>query len=187
MKSFLRSLPAAIGALCLAAALCFTSSAPAFAAVTLYTASNKVATQDWKLIAYGNVTAAYSNATTGYTDVTGSSFTYTPTINDCTTAGRLLNIGATLPCLLKITWSFDVTKATATTGTCAVFVNGAVVATSARLVASAAGANAVMAGVLVVPVTVVGTQTIKMQCKSADTNAITVNNGHVVVEEGLPS
>lgn len=184
MKSFLRSLPAAIGALCLVLAFSLSAISPSYAVVALYGSSNRVAGQDWKVIAYGDV-SAYSNATTSYTDVTGSSFTYTPTINDCTTAGRVLNIGATRACLLKITWSFDVTKATATTGSCAVYVNGAVVAASARFAASAL--RQTIAGVLVVPVTVVGTQTIKMQCISADTNALTVNNGHVVVEEGITS
>jgi hypothetical protein len=136
---------------------------------------------NWKIVAFGDVTGAYSNATTSLTDVTGSSFTYTPTVNDCTVAGRLLNIGATRPCLIRVSWSFDVTKATSLTGNCGVYVNGAFVTTSARYATFPARQS--IGGVLVVANTVVGTQTIKMQCVSADSAAITVTNGHVVVEE----
>jgi hypothetical protein len=182
MKSFLRSLSGALAAACILAGT--LASSPAMAVVALSNASSRVSTMDSKIIAYGDV-SAYSNATTSYTDVTGSNFTYTPTVNDCTTAGRVLNIGATRACYLKVTWSFDVTKATATTGSCAVFANGAVIAASARFAASTL--RQTIGGVLVVPVTVVGTQTIKMQCISADTNALTVNNGHVVVEEFIPA
>lgn len=181
MKLFSR-----IGALGLALAGLFLMATPLVTpaqAVVALVSQDKQNVPNIKIIAYGDVTAAYANSTTGYTDVTGSSFTYTPSVNDCTTAGRVLNTGRTFACLIEVEWSLDVTKSTATTGTCAVYVNGAIVATSARLVASAAGVNAVMAGVLVVANTTVGTQTIKLQCKSADGNAITVNNGHVVVSE----
>lgn len=185
MKTFSMSRLIVAGALALAMiSASLASLAPANAAVALYSSSNRVAGQTTKIIAYGDV-GAYSNATTSYTDVTGSAITYTPTINDCTASGRVLNIGQSRACLIKVTWSFDVTKATATTGNCGVYVNGAFVTASARYASSTL--RQTIGGVLVVPNTVAGTQTIKMQCVSADTNAITVNNGHVLVEEIIPS
>jgi hypothetical protein len=180
LKTFLRTLGASLAALCILAA----SMPQANAAVALVAAQNQYTTPNVRLVAFGDITGGYSNATTSYTDVTGSSFTYTPPRNDCTTAGQVLFIGQSYACLIKVTWSFDVTKATATTGSCAVFVNGAVVANSARFASSAA--RQTIGGVLVVANTVVGTQTIKMQCISADTNALTVTNGHVVVEDIAP-
>lgn len=183
MKTFSMSRLILAGALALAVLASPSFFAPAEAAVTAIT-QNRTVQPNIKLVAYGNVTPAYSNATTSYTDVTGSSFTYTPSLNDCTTAGRLSNIGQTYACLIKVDWSFDVTKAAATTGNCGVYVNGALVASSVRYASSTL--RQTIAGTLVVPNTVVGTQTIKMQCVSADTNAITVNNGHVVVSEIQP-
>lgn len=177
MKSFMCSLTAGIAMLCAASLL-----TPADAAVALLVQQG-VPTE--KLIAFGDVTAAYANSTTSYTDVTASAITYTPSVNDCTTAGRVLNTGRTYPCLIKVEWSFDVTKSTATTGNCGVYVNGALVTASERY-ASSAAARAQIGGVLVVANTVVGAQTVKMQCVSADTNAFTVNNGHMVVTEIRP-
>lgn len=179
MKSFLRSLSAGLAALVLLASF----SAPAFSAVALLV---QTGVPIEKLIAYGDVTAAYTNATTSYTDLTGSSFTYTPSINDCTTAGRVLNTGRTFPCLIKIQWSFDVIKATTTTGTCTPYVNGALVTAAARSV-DVAAKQTTIAGILVVANTVAGAQTIKFQCKSGDTATFTVNTGHVVVTEIRPN
>lgn len=188
MKTFSLSRLIAAGALALAvlASPAFLSVAPADAAVAVVSQSRASMAPTVKLMAYGDVTAASTYATTSYADVTGSSFTFTPTLNDCTTAARVLNTGATRPCLIQIQWSLDVTKATTLTGTCAVYVNGAIVAASARTV-DVAAKESTMGGLIVVPNTVVGTQTIKLQCKSADTAVLTVNFGHVAVWEIIPN
>lgn len=180
MKTFLRTLGASLAALCLLASL----ASPSVAAVVLLPGLSGTTTPNYRLVAFGDVTAGYSNATTSYTDVTGSSFTYTPPRNDCTAAGQVLFGGQSYACLIRVVWSFDVTKATATTGNCGVFINGAIVAASIR---TATNPNRqAIGGVLVVANTVVGTQTIKMQCVSGDTNAFTVNLGHVIVEDVAP-
>lgn len=180
MRSFLRSMPGSLAALCILASSALMCAEPAYAAVALLSVSSLKASQDYKLVAFGDVTAAQTFATASFADVTGSSFSFTPTRNDSTSAALKY------PSLIKVTWSFDVTKATATTGSCAVFVNGALVTASTRT--SGLFANAyTIGGVLVVANTVVGAQTVKMQCKSADTNVFTLTNGHVVVEEVILS
>lgn len=148
------------------------------AAAALVTNFNGPSPQSVKMIGFGDVTAAQTFATTAYADVAGSNVTYVPTLNDCTTAARKA------ACLIEVSWSFDATKATATTGVCAVYVNGAVVASSARTVGAVT--EDVIGGTFVFANSTVGSQTLKLQCKSGDTNVFTVNFGHVVYKEIIP-
>lgn len=129
----------------------------------------------------GPATAGTTFATTSYADLTGATVSFVPTNNDPTTAGRSALATPTAD-LIEVTWNLDVVKATATTGTCALYANGAVIAASARTVDFAAK-NTTISETWVVANTTVGTQTIKLQCKSGDTNVFTVNFGMIAVKE----
>lgn len=124
---------------------------------------------------------AYTNATTGYTDLTAATCAFTPTRNDPTTAGN-----TTIPAkadLIKVSAYLRVAKGTAGTGTCAIFVNGAVVTATERIT-DFGEINAELTLGYLVPNTVVGVQTVKIQCKSSDANTLTVTAGaHLIVEE----
>lgn len=123
-----------------------------------------------------DATTGYTNSTTAYTDVTLASCAITPTKNDPTTAAN--PAGADL---LFVTFSVDAIKASAGTGTCALFVNGAVLAFSARTLGGVV--NGVMSWQGYVANTTVGAQTVKLQCKSSDTNAIFVSFAHLTVTD----
>lgn len=179
MKTFLRSLGASIAFACLALCAVASMNTSANAAAGLVSHFSDPIPQTIKVIAFGDVTASSTFATTAYADLAGSNVTYVPTLGDCTTAARIA------ACLIKVTFSLDVSKATATTGTCAPYVNGAVIASAART-ASSSGGNENIGGTFIVANSTVGSQTIKLQCKSGDTNALTVNFGHVVYEEIIP-
>lgn len=156
------------------AALLLVAPVQAFAAAALIGGDSSFPNTA-KVIGFGDVTAASTFATASYADLAGSSITYTPTVNDCTTAAR------NTACLIEVDWSIDATKATATTGVCAVFVNGAVVASSARTVGAVT--EDVIGGSFLFANSTVGAQTLKLQCKSGDTNVFTVNFGHVIYRE----
>jgi hypothetical protein len=91
---------------------------------------------------------------------------------------------------LRVMWSADVSKATSTTGSCAIYLNGAVVAGSVRS-AGYAGGEGVLAGYadLSYPANNfnVGSptqvQTVTLQCYSADTATFTVNRAQLHVDE----
>jgi hypothetical protein len=127
------------------------------------------------------VTPASTFATTSYADLAGSSITLAPTKYDPTTAGRSALATPTAD-LIKVTWSLNAIKATATTMTCGPYINGALVAAAVHTL-DFAGKNTQIGGVWVTANTVVGNQTIKIQCKSGDTNIGTVNFGQITVEE----
>lgn len=169
----------ALSASILALALCSGSFIQANAAAVALVPSDRAFPQVVRVVAYGDVTAGSTFNATGYADLPGSNFTFTPTLNDETTAARLS------PGLIEVNWSIDATKATSTTGTCAVFVNGAVVAASARTVGAVT--EDVIGGDFMFPNTVVGPQTIKLQCKSGDTAVFTINFGHMIVREVIPA
>lgn len=149
------------------------ASNPVFASTTTISDTYK---QDLRLKCYGESTADTTFATTSYADLTGASCSVTPTRYDPTAATN------GVADLLVVTYSLDVTKATATTAVCAVYANGAVVATTARTLNYAA-AQGVLAGRFIIPNSTVGAQTVKLQCKSGDTNTATVKLGHWIVEE----
>lgn len=118
------------------------------------------------------------NSTT-YADLASTPILFTPTQDPAKTGAP--GTPATVE-RAHILWFADVSKATATTGSCAIFVNGAVIASTERFVASAGGRDTI-GGFLDVQVVGAVTQTIKLQCRSADTNVLTVNNASIYVEE----
>lgn len=192
MKSFLRSLTGSLAALCISASLLMApiSLAPAEAAVALVGSGGGVGSnalpQTRRLVAFGDVTASSTFATASYADLPGSTITFVPLVNDETTAGRNSgNFPGRVPAgIIEVEWSIDGTKATATTGTCAVFVNGAVVASSARTVGAVT--EDVIGGTFYFTNTTAGSQPVKLQCKSGDTNVFTVNFGHMAITEIIP-
>lgn len=116
------------------------------------------------LYATDTATAASANATTSYVDVPGVTFSV-PATNK--------QYGYQF---IRVCYWGDVTKATATTGTVGVFANGAVITASEMTVASAAGAKAVISQCYTVARSSAAAQTVKLQYKSGDTNAFTINN-----------
>lgn len=118
-------------------------------------------------------------ATTSYADLTGASVSVTPS-RDPT---RVEAAGTTFTSYIRVTATLNMSKATATTGVCAVYANGAEVAKTAQTVAFLSGApNANVTGVWLLANTTAGTQTVKIRCKSADTNILTVSASHLIVE-----
>lgn len=190
MKQFARI---ALAALLLAAPILSASEMPAFAAVALVGSGGGVGgnalPQTRRTVAFGDVTAGSTFATTSYADLAGSNITFVPLVNDETTTGRNSgNFPGRVPAgLIEVSWSLEVSKATATTGVCGVFVNGALVASSARSTTFVTTADAqTIGGDFIFTNTTAGSQTLKLQCKSGDTNIMTVVFGHVVYTEILP-
>lgn len=125
--------------------------------------------------------ASATFASTSYADVTGVTVSV-PASTAAVAYGETNAPGTpTRYVRLKITWAATGSKATALTGTCAVYVNGAVLATTARVIDVAA--QGTMAGVVLVARTSDAAQTVKLQCKSADTAVFTVTNSALLVEE----
>lgn len=128
-------------------------------------------------------TAGTTFATTSYADLTGATVTLTPTHNDPSTTGKTGSAAmAAQADLIKVTWNLDLIKATTTTGTCALYANGAVIAASARTI-DVAAKNTTISETWVVANSTTGAQTVKIQCKSGDTAVLTVNFGQITVEE----
>jgi hypothetical protein len=137
----------------------------------------------------------YTNATTSYTAVTGLGVTGT-TIKD----PSILNSynGPYVSEALHVWWSVNVGKATATTATCALALNGNVLAFTAQTF-NVGGAQGILSGVADLNYasgfalssysadwnvgTTGETQTVAVYCKSGDTNTLTVYNGDLLVEE----
>lgn len=164
---------ALLGVAALASALMF--AAPA--AEAQVTGANRVAT--YRLWAVKDATASQTFATTSYADLALATTSVTPLVDPNATSAPGV---PSYTDWIHVSFSMDVQKATATTGTCAVFANGAVVTKTARTVNSGAG-NVSMSGDFYLANSTTGAQTIKLQCKSGDTNVFTVNNAHLVVEE----
>lgn len=118
-----------------------------------------------------NATANQTFATTSYADLAGTAITFVPTVNDPTQMASSY---------VMVSFELQGSKATATTGTCGVFINGAVSATTTATI-NVAGVDESFGGVYLVPNTTVGSQTVKVQCKSGDTNVFTVAKGQLVV------
>lgn len=158
-------------ALCLTAGAFAVSTSPALAAPlpvnTYFHGYAEDATESFATTSYADVVSATVSvpAATGAVAYNETNAPGTPT--------RYVR--------LKITWTATGSKATATTGTCGVYVNGAVLATTERSVATAAAST--MAGVTLVARTSNAAQTVKLQCKSGDTNVFTVTNTALLVEE----
>lgn len=125
--------------------------------------------------------ASETFATTSYADVTGATVSVPASTASVAYAETNAPGTPTRYVRLKITWAATGSKATSTDGTCAVYVNGAVLATTARVVPTAAAST--MAGVVLVARTSDAAQTVKLQCKSGDTAVFTVTNSALLVEE----
>ena len=136
----------------------------------------------------GGPALGYTNATTSYTQVTGATVN-NATVND---PGQLSfqNSSTYEAETLRVTWSVDAIKATATTGTCGVYLNGSLVTRSPRVLGSTANGN--IGGYLelskqngdnVNTGSGTETQTVALYCKSGDTNTFTVNAFVLNVQE----
>lgn len=163
----------------------FTLCGPsAYAATGFSTVFGEVSPPNIVPKCYAEATDAQTFATASYADLTLATCAFTPSRNDPTGAslqGAGLSTSTTaLADQIYVSYSVDGIKATATTGTCAVFVNGAVLARSARTSALFTN-NGTLAWSGFVPNTTVGVQTVKVQCKSADTNVFTVNFASLTV------
>lgn len=163
--------------LLLVALMVLTVIAPGIASAQI-SGPNRFAT--YRLWAVNDATAAQTFATTSYADLAGSPLTTFLPVRDPNTVGAPGQ--PTIIDFIHVSFSMDVSKATATTGTCGVFANGALVTKTARTVSVGAG-QVSMNGDFYIPNTTTGVQTIKLQCKSGDTNVFTVNNAHEIIEE----
>jgi hypothetical protein len=128
-----------------------------------------------------DATAGSTFATTSFADLAGATLSLTPQVdpNRAEAPGTPIQADTIL-----VEFNADVIKATATTGTCGVFVNGAIVTKFNRSIDFAAK-QGTMTIVAPIPNTTTGAQTVKIQCKSGDTNVFTVNNGVLRVVEIL--
>lgn len=129
-----------------------------------------------------DATTGQTYATTSYADVTLASCAFVPHRNDPTGAALQAAILSTSTTgyadQIWVSYSVDATKATSTTGTCAVYANGAIVALTARTLG--VGEDSINWEGFI-PNTTVGSQTVKLQCKSGDTATLTVNFAHLIV------
>lgn len=151
--------------------ICLSGISPAHAQVTRL--------PNIRPLASAVATAGTTFATTSYADLTGATITFTPAKDYATTGAP----GEPNPVPhLHVYASLDVTKATTTTGTCALYANGAVIAASARTI-DVAAKEGTMTLLYDVAEATSGSQVVKLQCKSGDTAVFTVNNGQLYVEE----
>lgn len=116
-----------------------------------------------------DATAGYTNSTTSYTDITGASVAV-PATNKAWSGKQFI----------RVCYSADVIKATATIGTIGVYVNGAVVAASERSAPSTLRGN--INACYVVARASAAAQTVKLQGKSGDANQFTVTNLQMTVD-----
>lgn len=133
-----------------------------------------------RLLAVLTPTATQTFAVTTYADLVGSSVSFTPSVDPTQAVfpgGTNLN-----PVYVRVVATLDVSKATATTGSCTPFVNGAVIAAMETFIASAAGRGTMVLD-FTIPITSAATQTLKIQCRSADTNIFTVTDSSVTWTE----
>lgn len=164
------------------ASLCAAIAAPAADAQ-----SNQSRPISLRIQGSATISSPQTFSTTSYAALTGSSVTVTPIVDPNMTAapiGQALGTMGYPQVHEHVFWSADVTKATATSGNCAIFINGAVLASSARTGTFASGESTI-AGMADVVNTTTGAQTVQLQCKSADTNGFTVNNASLYVEEAF--
>ncbi len=164
MKNFLHNI---VALLALASvALC----GPAFAAATVISGPGLGYAPN--LYYYGSVVGDFS----------------TPYTNSTTTPTTLTAMSVSVPATKRpfalqyicARWSVDATKATATTGSVTLVVNGAADANTTRYTASGAGRNTI-SGQYCVQRSSAALQTVSLQGVSADTNALTVNAAYLEV------
>lgn len=132
-----------------------------------------------RLVGTVDATAASTFATTSYADLPAATVTFNPMVDPTV---RVYPGGPYNTDYVIASFSADVSKATSTTGTCALYVNGAILAKTARTVTTGAGQSSISFA-YTVPNTLATSQTVKVQCKSGDTAVFTVNNANLVVRE----
>lgn len=162
-----------LATLALAVAVAFSLAAPPSAFAQTY----RDAPNLFRVCAVAATPAQTFGATT-YADLAGASCSFTPNRDP-----DIVEAGGTPAAVerLRITASIDGSKATSTTGSCSLYVNGAVVAATERFIATAAG-RGTLSWVYDVAVSGEDAQTVKMQCRSGDTAVFTVNTGFMVVD-----
>jgi len=122
-------------------------------------------------------TANSTFATTSFADLAGTPITFTPVKDPTMTDAGATGVNSPAPTLV-VDWSLDASKATATNGVCGVFANGALIAASTRNLTTGAG-EGTLAGHYEVALTAGGSQVVKLQCKSGDTNVFTILQGQM--------
>lgn len=132
-----------------------------------------------RVITFKDATAAQTFATTSYADLALATVTFTPSVDP---NAAPFNGAPNYVDNLRVVFAIDGTKATSTTGSCAVYVNGAILAKTERFISSAAGRGTI-AGDFIIPNTTTAAQTVKLQCRSGDSAVFTVNNAHMIVTE----
>lgn len=120
-----------------------------------------------------DLSTPYTNSTTSYTDITGASVSV-PVWNGGISGGTDQTQG------FFACYTVDGSKATSTNGTVALYVNGAVDTDTVQTGTFAAG-HASLGGCWYVANTLATAQTIKLQAKSGDTAAFTVNQAALTV------
>lgn len=128
--------------------------------------------------AVADATANYTNATTTASDITGASITIPKSSKPLT--GNSTGASATASAI-RVCYYADAGKATATTGTITVLVNGVSVAGAARTINTAAVRGSLSA-CYVVARPVATSLVVKLQGVSADTNTFTVYNAELSAE-----
>lgn len=133
------------------------------------------------LIAVAGPVADDTAATTSYEDVAGASVTYPASLSDPAYTGELI---------YACYWATG-SKATTLSGTVALFVNGAIVADTAKVVTTASLNGSVSSCYAVAPAAdqtgnagsndYLEAQTVKLQAKSADTAVFTVSDATLAV------
>lgn len=122
-----------------------------------------------------DLSTPYTNSTTGYTDVTGA------TVAIKAWPGDIGGGASSYPQQLWfVCYAIDGSKATSTSGTVGIFVNGALDADTVQTGTFAAGHISV-GGCYSIPNTLATAQTIKLQAKSGDTAAFTINQASLTV------
>lgn len=135
---------------------------------------------NFRPLGYAEATATQTFATTSYADLAAATLTFTPTIDPTIVEAG----GATVTHTerVHVWWNADVSKATGTTGSCAIYVNGAIVAATERFSHFSAGRNTI-SGIYDVTLTSAASQVVKVQCRSADTSVFTVTAAGLYAEE----
>lgn len=176
MRFFLKNILSAVAALFAAAALFVLGSGPALAD----NYSGVKFQPSTVYFAVADATANYTNSTTTASDITGASITLPLTRRPLTgnsSGGASANVLA-----LRVCYYADAGKATATTGTITVLINGVSAAAASRQISSTSGRGDV-AACFITARPVATSLVVKLQGVSGDTNTFTVYNAELTVEE----
>lgn len=165
-----RSLGSLALAVCVAGAVSFALLAHPHHAIAsaTHTLPTDPASPNLYLEGVVDATASSTFATTSYADLPAATVTMPAVTYD--------NAGD----YAYVCYSADVIKATTTTGTLAIWINGAVVAKTARTI-DVAAKQGTMGGCFTLALTAQTANIVKLQGKSGDTATFTVNNAELTV------